>query len=82
MSKPTVEVVRNENLPERSRKGQGKNELFELSHCQQNPRDTKPTDFQITNEDALEFGGACGDSKAEYNRLTKVGEQIRRDPRA
>ena len=58
----------------------GKDELIELSHNQQSPRDAKPTDFEPESEQ-LAFSGQCGDTQREYNELLKEGPMARKDPR-
>lgn len=51
-----------------------------MSANQINPAAAKPEDFKVYgHEDAesefkYEFGGQCGDTKAEYNSLLKVRE--------
>jgi hypothetical protein len=52
-------------------KGIGKaNQKIELSDNQTNPSLATGEDFE-PYEEALPFDGACGDSKAEYRRLTR-----------
>jgi len=55
-----------------------KNELCTLSENQTNPYLATGSDFQITHDefdDYGEFGGQCGASKAEYEKLIAHGKR-------
>jgi hypothetical protein len=50
---------------------------IELSEAQSDPRLAEPSDFEILENgglggETLPFDGACGDSRAEYKKLTKA----------
>jgi hypothetical protein len=50
-------------------------EKIELSPSQEGPRLAAPEDFEPISEE-LEFGGACGDSKSEYRKLTRPDRDL------
>lgn len=63
------EVIRKERRPA---KGIGRDhEKIELSQNQESPRLAAPEDFEPMTGEQFSFDGHCGDSKAEYDKLTR-----------
>lgn len=71
-------IITKEILPEIAPEGK-KDELVQQSYNQQHPADARPGHFIILGEE-LEFGGACGDTPKEYERLLQVGPRARKNP--